>query len=122
MHGSAHAKRLPEGLVQVALSETWRTSEQSCYAWMTARFGNRPRTATGNYRYCRIAPRFPLAGRPSQLSSVPRNRPLTTGGYLSLSQTRILRGMSTEPSSFELTIPAEPADIRNITACEESIA
>src|ERR1017187_3700700 len=45
------------------------------------------RTATGNYRYCRIAPRFPLAGRPSQLSSVPRNRPLTTGGYLSLSQT-----------------------------------
>src|ERR1039458_5778903 len=55
MHGSAHAKRLPEGLVQVALSETWRTSEQSCYAWMTARFGNRPRTATGNYRYCRIS-------------------------------------------------------------------
>jgi hypothetical protein len=42
--------------VVVALSETWRTSEQSCYAWMTAHFGNRPRTATGNYRYCRISP------------------------------------------------------------------
>ena len=51
-----------------------------------------------------------------------RNRPLTTGGYLSPRQTRILRGMSTESSSFELTIPVEPADIRNITAREESIA
>jgi hypothetical protein len=30
--------------------------------------------------------------------------------------------MSTESSSFELTIPVEPADIRNITAREESIA
>jgi len=85
---------------------------------MVARYFGCP----NHYRYCRITPRFPLAGRPSQLSSVPRNRPLTTGGYLSLSQTRILRGMSTEPSSFELTIPVEPADIRNITACEESIA
>src|ERR1035438_4550122 len=34
---------------------TGRPSEQSCYAWITAHFGNRPRTATGNYRYCRIS-------------------------------------------------------------------
>src|ERR1017187_8515720 len=41
--------------VVVGLSETWRTSEQACYAWMTAHFGNRPRTAPVNYRYCRIS-------------------------------------------------------------------